>query len=499
MSLQQNLKIIPLAAHRAAARRAAASDKQPQRIVIDFSSPNIAKPFHFGHLKSTILGNFIANLNQYYGHQVTRLNYIGDWGTQYGLLSLGLDTPDLGMQKEGANKNALERLLAVYVAANARGIEDENFYQAAKQRFRAMESGQDAGLLAQWQEIRSISLEELKGAYEQLGVSFDVFEFESDYARRCAEIIEQLKESGHLKETPDGAMATEVIKNDKPLEVPVMKSDGSSLYLTRDIVAARHRKEKYQFDRMYYVVGASQEKHFHCLREIVNRLGHDWAKQLMHVKTGKVKGMSSRTGEAVLLSKIIEEATRGYEEMTRKVPTSKVSSSGPELERVGQQLALSALYVFDMRNKRTRDYQFDWHHVMVPGERSGIHLQTTYARLNSLRGKALEQRGLRPFESLEELDYDSVRCIDGVHLINVLNELPRKLDQSYQTLDPCPLVNHALLLSKASNRARQSDWLHVLHETDDQKARSRLSLFESARAQLDFLIRLIGLEPLERV
>lgn len=506
MNLQRNLKIITLAAHRTAARAEAAHPAGPpdraQRVVVDFSSPNIAKPFHFGHLKSTILGNFLANLNQYYGNHVTKLNYIGDWGTQYGLLSMGLDHEESLLAGDApmaaSTKPQLERLLEIYKAANARGAEDENFYRQARARFQAMDSGQDPEQLEKWRQVRDISLNELRSSYQQLGIQFDAFEYESEHARGAQEIIAELRRLGHLIETPDGVLVTEVIKNNKPIRVPVLKSDGSSLYITRDIVAALRRKEQYQFDKLYYVVGADQEKHFYCLREILKLMGRAWAGDLIHVKMGKVKGMSSRSGEAVLLSKIIQEATRIYQQSTRDVPTSKVSSE-LDVERVGQQLALSGLYVFDLRNKRTRNYDFEWAKVMIPGGRSGIHLQTTHARLCSLRDKAFEQMGFKPYESMDEINYDSVYCIEGVHLIHVLNGLARKLDESYQTLDPSPLVNHALLLCKAANRARQSDWLHVLHECDDHKAISRLSLFEAARSQLALIIKMIGLQPLERV
>ena len=341
-------------------------------------------------------------------------------------------------------------------------------------------------------------MDELKNSYHRLGVNFDVFEYESDYAKRSHELIQHLKSIGHVSESDDGVHTIEVVKNNKPLSVPLLKSDGSSLYITRDIVAALHRKENYGFDKMYYVVGSDQEKHFHCLKEIVKRMGHPWADNLVHVKVGKVVGMSSRSGNAVLLSKIIDEVTEVYMESTRNVPTSKVSTADG-VEEVGKQLALSALFVYDMKNKRTRNYEFNWNQVMVAGERSGIHLQTTYARLCSLSEKAGLERGLRPYESAEEINYDSISCVEGINLIKAINELELRLSESYELLDPYPLVNHALLLCRATNRARRSDSLQVINEPDDQKARSRLTLFESSRSQLELIIKLIGLQPLKKV
>jgi arginyl-tRNA synthetase len=478
--------------------------KEGKCVAIDFSSPNIAKPFHFGHLKSTILGNFLANLHKYYGNKVIRINYIGDWGVQYGLLSLGLEE----LKSQGKlnefleDKNKLNRLLEIYVNSNKRGQEDQVYYDMAKQHFKAMDCDQDEEQLLRWRQIRDISLSELKQSYNRLGVEFDVFEYESDYVADARHIVARMQSLGLAKAQDAGQnqsyLATTVLKNAKLIDVPIQKSDGSTLYITRDIAAAISRKNKYNFDKMLYVVGSDQEKHFHCLREIIKKLDCHWADDLIHVKMGKVIGMSSRSGKALLLSDILSEAAYNYMKSTRDVPTSKVSDEA-DIEEVGQQLALSALFVFDMRNKRTKNYEFGWNQVMVPGERSGIHLQTTYARLCSLLNKARLERNLRPYNTVEEINYDSICCIEGVHLINVMNDLERKLDESYQALDPSPLVNHSLLLCKAANRARKSDWLHVINEPDTSKALSRLTLFESARSQIEFIILMLGLKPLARV
>lgn len=474
-------------------------EHKPENIVIDFSSPNIAKPFHFGHLKSTILGNYLANLNTFLGNKVTKLNYIGDWGTQYGLLSLGLDEFDsqYDSKKEEYKKSPLKYLLDVYVQANERGKQDENFYTEARRRFMNLDNNCDATQVKKWREIRDLSLDELKRSYEQLGINFDCLEFESDYARESSNLVDQMRSKNLLKRLDDGVLVAEVEKKLKPVEVPVLKSDGTSLYITRDVVAALARKERYDFDRMLYVVGADQEKHFHSLREIVRKLEHCWADQLIHVKMGKVLGMSSRSGNFVLLSDIIKEATNRYMESTRSVPTSKVLEP-EDVKRVGKELALSALFVFDMRNKRTRNYQFDWDLVVLASERSGIQLQTSHARLCSLLARSAAE-GLIPFERGGKLCADAIGCVEGVNLVSQLNELDTALHNSYWTLDPSPLVNHALHLSKATNRARQSNWLRVLSEPDERMARTRLSLFNSARLQLEFIIKMIGLKPLHRV
>lgn len=485
-----------------------------QRVVIDFSSPNIAKPFHFGHLKSTILGNFLSNLHQFYGHKVTKLNYVGDWGTQYGLLSLGLDNDHRAssiFNSDSTNRSLLEQLVDIYVEANIRGKDDEDYYKQARQRFELMDSNQGDDQIRRWRMIRDLSLKELYKSYKQLGLKFDAYEYESDYAKASRDLVEQMKARGLVKQKLDisdkeGAAywVIEVIKNDKVLEVPILKSDGTSLYITRDVTAAITRHSRYNFDKMLYVVGADQERHFHCLREIVKRVvEQEWACNLIHIKMGKVVGMSSRSGNFVLLSKIIDEATERFINSTMNTPTSKVFETN-DIEVVGRQLAISNLFVYDLRNKRTRNYQFDWEQVMLPSNRSGLQLQGTYARLCALLERAFDRRGLSVYESTDDIDYgaDSLQTKytkDATELVDCLNELSGQLNVAYDTMDPYPLINHAFKLCRLTNRARRNEFLQVIKESDERKARSRLTLFDSSREQLDFIIKLIGLKPLKKI
>lgn len=464
-------------------------DRLNQNVVIDFSSPNIAKPFHYGHLKSTILGNFLSKLNKFVGNNVTRLNFIGDWGTQYGLLDLELEHS--GIPTTGSQ---LRYLLEVYVRANERANVDDNFYTEAKRRFSSMET--DSKFHQRWSQVRELSLVELRQSYERLGVGFDVFEYESDYAKVPADLISQMRAKDIVRER-DGALVAEVQKNNKMLEIPVLKSDGSSLYITRDVAAAISRMKQFNFDQLLYVAGANQEKHFHCLIEILRKLGYDWHDRLKHIKMGKVIGLSSRAGNNQLLSEIIDEATKKFIEITKLTPTTKVQNER-ELNEAALQLALSALFVFDMRNIRVLNYDFDWTLVMNTGDRSGINLQTTFARLSSLLRKASEAN-LDPYEHSNELNLDAICCDEALRLVEHLEELPNELHHCYIKMDAKPLVNHALKLCTSINRARRSERLKVLGDPDERFSRTRLTLFKSSHSQLKLIIDLIGLKPLERV
>lgn len=489
-----------------------------KRIVVDFSSPNIAKPFHYGHLRSTILGNFLANLYDLLGHQVTRLNFIGDWGTQYGLLSLALDrseelakaSPDFELvtdddltNTEDPNKT-LRKLLKVYELANKLGEEDPKFYSQARKTFKMIE--QDARYRDRWLQIRSLSLKELQRSYQDLGISFDVYDFESDYANSI-DFVQFLSEMGLLVRDEEG-LSKVALRKTRVYEAPILRSDGTSLYLTRDVAAAFARKEKYKFDEMLYVAGVDQERHFHSLREIIKLLGHaELAHSLTHIKVGKVLGFSSRTGNGELLSDIIEKAKQKFVAVTRGTPTSKYrdETDAAVVDKVGHNLALSSLFVSDLRFSRKHHYEFGWEYVTRTGSNSGVNLQATYARLCSLRSKALahfdmDQEQLdRLVEDDSELSIEAVDNLFAMDLVGVLNDFDVAVHDCHSSMDASSLVWHAISLCRHVNRARQASSMQILREPDRRLALTRLALFMSAREQLGLIIRLLGLVPLERV
>lgn len=481
---------------------------EQQRVVIDFSSPNIAKPIHFGHLKSTILGNFLSNLHKYLGNHVTKINYIGDWGTQYGILNLALDQHehDLFGNTDKLPSEKVRELVDIYASANNRANVDELFLEKAKVRFKEMT--EDPVQMQRWHQIREWSLHDLTQSYERLGVEFDAYEYESDYSSRATDLmrdcIADAAKSSFLRAEADGSVSAELQKNNSVYRIPVIKSDGTSLYISRDVAAAIGRWNKYKFDKMLYVAGSDQERHFYSLSEILRRMGHEWHCRLEHVTMGKVRGMSSRTGEFVLLSDILDELESQFLHMTKSTPTSKVQHDDVEgLSATAHQLALSALFVHDMRNLRYASYNFSWSQALDTTNRSGIDLQTCHARLVSLIDKAQRECKLEPIgdggAGMDALDTDAVRCVEALNLLSVLDELDTAMHNAHLYNDPLHLVSHAFDLCRATNRARRSAHLKVLGEPDEKKAVTRLSLFCGARTQLKFIIELLGLRALDRV
>lgn len=473
-------------------------DILPHKVAIEFSSPNIAKPFHYGHLKSTILGNFLANLNSFLGNHVTKINYIGDWGTQFGILMLGLE--ERGITSIDDLDEPLRFLLNIYIESNSKAMSDQKYFDKAKELFYDMEIGNNSQRLNLWHKIRELSLDELNISYKQLGIIFDEYEFESDYSDKAQrEVIEILKEKCIAYETEDGAVFAKIERNYRPLEIPICKSDGSSLYISRDIAAALNRKSRLNFDKMLYVVGGDQAGHFQALKDILYKLDLKWADSLKQVTIGKVAGMSTRSGNFVLLSELIRELKTKFASITRETITSKVDSLD-EVEEVAKHLALTALFVFDASNKRTVSYKFDWDNLLSRGQSSGINVQTAYARLCSLNERASRvQLGSVEF-GVDEVEGDAVNCIEAHGLLCQLNELDTNLLSSYWDNDPKYLVWHALKLSVAANRARRSERLRVLGDNvEERAARTRLALFELARGQLKLIIELLGLKALEKV
>lgn len=272
----------------------------PKKIIIEFSSPNIAKPFHMGHLRSTIIGNFLSNLLASTNNSVIKMNYLGDYGTQFGFLKVGIEMEKLS--DEDIRKNPLECLFKAYVTANT--SQDPSVADRARKVFEVMENDNDEKVTQQWEQIKQYTMDELKRMYERLNVVFDVYEFESMYRRSESEkVIAQLRERNLLVKESDGKLLVNV--GDR--RVPIVKSDSTTLYLTRDIAAILERQKRYRFDKMYYVVDNGQNDHFTAIKSIIGDLGQD-SDIVHHVKFGRIKGMSTRKGSVVFLKDILDEA-----------------------------------------------------------------------------------------------------------------------------------------------------------------------------------------------
>uniref|UniRef100_A0A8C2SVF7 Probable arginine--tRNA ligase, mitochondrial n=1 Tax=Coturnix japonica TaxID=93934 RepID=A0A8C2SVF7_COTJA len=377
-----------------------------QKTVVEFSSPNIAKKFHIGHLRSTIIGNFIANLKAALGHEVTRINYLGDWGMQFGLLGVGFQ--QFG-DKEKLKSSPLQHLFEVYVQIN-KAAADENTKKLAMDFFRKLEE-HDEQALSLWKEFRDFSIKEYTQIYKRLGVHFDEYSGESFYHEKSREVLKMLEDKGLLQKTIKGTGVVDLSeKKDLSSLSTVIRSDGTSLYITRDLAAAIDRMNKYNWDTMIYVTDRNQSSHFQHLFRILKLMGYDWVDRCQHVSFGLVQGMKTRKGEVIFLEDVLDEVrSRMLENMASAKTTKEVEDPVETAEKVG----LAALIIQDFRGLLSSDYQFSWDRALQSRGDTGVFLQYTHARLHSLE----QMHGNEPVTDV------NVACLQEPGAISVLQHL----------------------------------------------------------------------------
>ncbi|XP_047589210.1 probable arginine--tRNA ligase, mitochondrial [Lutra lutra] len=450
-----------------------------KKIVVEFSSPNIAKKFHVGHLRSTIIGNFIANLEEALGHQVTRINYLGDWGMQFGLLGTGFQ---LFGYEEKLQSNPLQHLFEVYVQVNKEAADDKNIAKSAHEFFQRLELG-DTQALALWQKFRDLSVEEYVRIYKRLGVHFDEYSGESFYREKSQEVLKLLDSKGLLQKTVRGTAIVDLSGNGDPSSVcTVMRSDGTSLYATRDLAAAIDRMDKYNFDAMIYVTDKGQKKHFQQVFQMLQIMGYDWAERCQHVPFGVVQGMKTRRGNVTFLEDVLNEIrSRMLQNMASIKTTRELENPQETAERVG----LAALIIQDFRGLLLSDYQFSWDRVFQSRGDTGVFLQYTHARLHSLE----ETFGCGYLN-----DFNTA-CLQEPQSVSILQHLLRfdeVLYRSSQDLQPRHIVSYLLTLSHLAAMAHKT---LLIKDSPPEVAGARLHLFRAVRSVLANGMKLLGIIP----
>ncbi|XP_006143472.1 probable arginine--tRNA ligase, mitochondrial [Tupaia chinensis] len=454
-----------------------------KKIVVEFSSPNVAKKFHVGHLRSTIIGNFIANLKEALGHQVTRINYLGDWGMQFGLLGTGYQ---LFGYEEKLQSNPLQHLFEVYVQVNKEAADDKSVAKAAHEFFRQLELG-DVQALSLWQKFRDLSIEEYIRIYKRIGVYFDEYSGESFYREKSQEVLKLLDSKGLLQKTIKGTAVVDLSGNGDPSSVcTVMRSDGTSLYATRDLAAAIDRMNKYNFDTMIYVTDKGQKKHFQQVFQMLRIMGYDWAERCQHVPFGVVQGMKTRRGDVTFLEDVLNEIQlRMLQNMASVKTTKELENPQETAERVG----LAALIIQDFRGLLLSDYQFSWDRVFQSQGDTGVFLQYTHARLHSLE----ETFGCGYLN-----DFNTA-CLQEPQSVSILQHLLRfdeVLHRSSQDLQPRHIVSYLLTLSHLAAVAHKT---LQIKDSPPEVAGARLHLFKAVRFVLANGMKLLGITPVCRM
>lgn len=466
---------------------------EQKKLIIEFSSPNIAKPFHAGHLRSTIIGGFLSNLYEKLGWDVTRINYLGDWGKQFGLLAVGFER--YGSEEE-LLKNPINHLFEVYVRVNKdvenEGdslSEEESTNGKARAYFKKMEDG-DEDALKIWKRFRDLSIEKYIGTYKRLNIQYDVYSGESQVSQtKMNEALATFKEQG-LTHEDKGALLIDLKKFNKKLgKCIVQKSDGTTLYLTRDVGEAVQRYEKYKFDKMIYVIASQQDLHVAQFFEILKQMGYKWAENLQHINFGMVQGMSTRKGTVVFLDNILEETKEKMHEVMKKNEAKYAQIENPE--EVADLVGISAVMIQDMQAKRINNYEFKWERMLSFEGDTGPYLQYAHSRLRSV-----ERNSGIPAEKLTEADFSLLTEPQAELLIRLLSQYPDVLRNAMKTNEPATVVTYLFRLTHQVSSCYDVLW--VAGQTEEL-ATARLALYAAARQVLYNGMTLLGLTPVDRM
>ena len=410
-----------------------------KNIVIDYSAPNIAKPFHIGHLRSTVIGAALYKIYKYLGYNVTGINHLGDYGTQFGKLIEGYK---LWGNEYNIEESPIDELTKIYIRINQACKEDEQVLENCRNNFKKLEDG-DPYCVEIWQKFRELSLKEFQKVYDILGSKFDSWNGEAFYSDKMAEIVEILEKSGNLIES-EGAKIVDL--EDKGINTPciIEKSNGSSTYATRDLAAIMYRARTYDFDKALYVTSYEQVLHFKQVFEVAKILGLDekYTNGLEHVAFGMVLlptgKMSTREGTSVKLSELLDEAISRAKTI--------IEQKNPELENkeeVAKKVGVGAVIFNDLAQSRVKDEIFDWDTILNFQGETGPYIQYTYVRTKSV----IEKAGGVP--TIKEVDTNLLKDEYSIRLIKLIYEFEDVLIQVTDKNEPSILSRYLIDVAKA--------------------------------------------------
>jgi len=449
-------------------------------IVIDYSSPNIAKPFHVGHLRSTIIGASIKRAHDLLGYTTVGINHIGDWGSQFGKLVAAIERwgADYDLERE-----PIKSLLALYVRFHDEAENDPELVEAGKQAFRELESGRPGTVRETWSRLTTLSLAEFDRVYKRLGIVFDHIRGEAFYEEFLEAAVQRVVEAG-VTELSDGAlvvMLDELEKNAPPCLL--RKTDGTTLYATRDLAAMFHRWEEFTFERCLYVVGSDQRLHFRQLKNVLKRMQLPWEDRVQHVDFGMLRlpegKLSTRKGQVVFLEDLLDRAVLE----ARKI----IDEKNPDLasaDAVAESVGLGAVIFHDLKKERVKDVVFEWDEVLSFEGETGPYVQYTHARLASIQRKAASS-------GLQSTNPDFGLLGDAADLVLLLGRFPAVVQNSARHAEPSEISRYVLELCREVN-----SWYanHRVLGNEPELSRARLSLVCGAKIVIANSLCLLGLD-----
>lgn len=458
-------------------------------VIVEYSSPNIAKPFHIGHIRSTVIGNAIYKLYDETGYNVVRINHLGDYGTQFGKMIVAYRM--WGNHDELA-KDPIKTLLGYYTRFHKEAEKDPTLDEKAREAFAKLEAGNEEEVQL-WKKFRELSLKEFNRVYDMLGITFDSYAGESFYSDKMPAVIEELKEKGLLQESR-GAQIVDLESMGISTPAVIQKSDGSSLYATRDIAAAIYRKQTYDFYKCIYVVASQQNLHFQQWKAVLQLMGYDWQKDCVHVPFGLVSlpegTMSTRNGRVVFLEDVLKTAV----EKTREIIAEK-NTEGIDVDEVARQVGIGAVIFQELSNNRIKDYVFDWNNVTNFDGETGPYVQYTHARACSVLRKAGEA-DLEKMRSGGAADYGYLTSESAYQLVKDLSRVPEVIRDAAEKYEPSILTRHLVDVAQSFNKFYHDE--HILVDNEDEKL-AKLALVDASRIVIKNCLGLLGIEAPERM
>ena len=432
---------------------------QNRPVVVEYSSPNIAKPFHIGHIRSTVIGASIARIYDYLGFDVIRINHLGDYGTQFGKMIVAYRHWG---KKEDVINEPIKTLLGYYTKFHEEAENDPSLEDEARATFAKLEQGAPEETEI-WQWFRDESLKEFSRVYDMLGIKYDSYAGESFYSDKMPRFIKELEDKG-LMEEDEGAR---LVRLDDYGLTPalIQKSDGSTLYITRDIAAAVYRKETYDFYKNIYVVASQQNLHFQQWIKVLELMGYEWARDCVHVPFGLVSladgTMSTREGRVVFL----EDVLNGAVDKTREIIKEKNPDADPEMvEEVAKAVGIGAVVFNELSNYRIKDYVFSWEHVLNFEGETGPYVQYTYARSCSIlrnAGDDVVAKAKAGFDP-QYLTGESAHA-----LTSLLYRFPDVILEAGEKYEPSIVTRHLVDIAQAFNKFYHDE--HILVDNEDEK------------------------------
>lgn len=460
-----------------------------KKVIVEFSSPNIAKPFHIGHIRSTVIGNSLSKIYDALGYDVFKINHLGDYGTQFGKMICAYRRWG---NREDVINSPIKTLLGYYTKFHVEVEEHPELEDEARAIFTKLEQGSKEEVEL-WQWFREESLKEFQRVYDMLGIEFDSYNGESFYSDKMPRFEKELSDKGLLQESK-GAQVVD-LEEYKLGTALIKKSDGSSLYITRDIAAAVYRKENYDFYKNIYVVATQQNLHFQQLFKIIELMGYDWANQCVHVPFGMVRleegTMSTRHGRVVFL----EDVLNGAIEKTREIIEEK-NPNIENLEEITSQVGIGAVVFNELSNNRIKDYTFKWDQILNFDGETGPYVQYTHARCASLLRKAGEDIVAKA-QDPKNVDFALLAKSDSAYeLTKLVYAFPGVVEQAGEKYEPSIITRHIIDIAQCFNKFYHDE--HIIVDDEVEKT-SKIALVIATKRVIATGIGLLGMKAPERM